>query len=457
MKKIFALAGLLTTLMAVSTQADIKMNYVKNGLVTTAANYSLAGHCDPAYPLYINGEKINVTEEGFFNYYASLKPGKNVFEFDNTSSKSTYTITRNAVNGSASYSDPFKAVSFIGEVNMDNPTVRSRPDEANDDLITPYVKGTLVRITGENSEYYRTVHDNYLYKSAIDKTNKIYGVNSVKSLSYNNGIVFGMDRPTEYAVLLQSDSIKVILYDTKGIGLGNPNKDMFKNVKYEKDIEGNAVYTFYFTQPGKYIGYKPVFDNKNMTVILNERSELEKGTLKGATIVLDAGHGGEDAGTLGLGDIYEKTVTLSITNMVKDRLESKGAEVVLTRSDDTYVALGTRTAKINEVMPDVAVSIHCNSRNEWEDFGELKGTLDLYTYDSPTAFVENVSQTMNAPYEKNNLALTRISACPAILIETGYMSNPEEYAYLISEAGQKELALKISQAIEKYFGDIQQW
>lgn len=41
-----------------------------------------------------------------------------------------------------------------------------------------------------------------------------------------------------------------------------------------------------------------------------------------------------------------------------------------------------------------------------------------------------------------------------MLIETGYMSNPEEYAYLISEAGQKDMALKIGQAVEKYFNEL---
>lgn len=416
MKKIFAATVLgLTIMTAVSAHAEISMNYVNDGMTTTADHYSLAGRCDPNYPLYINGEKVDVTKEGFFSCYADLKLGKNVFRFQNTSSEKTYTITRKSGGSSSAAADAFKPVNFVGEVNMDNPTVRSRPDEANDDLITPYVQGTLIRITGENSEYYRTVHDNYLYKSAVDRTDKAYGNNTVKGISFSgNEITFTMDRPTEYAVLMQSDSIKVILYDTKGASFSNPDSSTFRSTKYEKDTEGNTVYTLYFSQPGRYIGYRPVFENGSMKITLNEKSAVEKGTLKGATIVLDAGHGGEDAGTLGLGNVYEKTVTLAITNMVKEYLVSKGAEVVLTRSDDTYVALGDRTAKINEVMPDVAVSIHCNSRNEWENFGELKGTLDLYTYDSPTAFVEKISETMNVPYEKNNLALTKdfcLSCC----------------------------------------------
>ncbi len=446
-------ALLFTLLFGTRVSAEIKMNYVTDNMTTTAEAYSLAGYCDPAYPLYINGKKIDVTRDGFFSCYVALHEGANVFSFDNTTSKKSYTINRKSSAASEAYTDDFKPVTFVGEVNMDNPTVRSRPDEANDDLITPYVKGTLVYITGENSEYYRTANYAYLYKSAVDKSDRTYGTNNIRSLEYaNNELVFNMDRAAEYAIALMPDGIKIILYDSTGGELANPDPSVFKGIKRESfGAKASPAYTLYFNEPGKYIGYKPVFEEGKMRIIFNEKSAVEKGSLKGAKIVLDAGHGGEDAGTLGLGNIYEKTVTLNITNYLKDYLESKGAEVILTRKDDTYVALGTRTAVINEEMPDISVSVHCNSRNEWENFGALKGTLDLYTYDSATAFVEKISQSMGAPYEKNNLALTRVSACPAVLIETGYMSNPEEYAYLISESGQRELALKIGQAIEKYF------
>lgn len=61
----------------------------------------------------------------------------------------------------------------------------------------------------------------------------------------------------------------------------------------------------------------------------------------------------------------------------------------------------------------------------------------------------------NTEYKKQNLALTRTTVCPAVLVETGYMSNPQEYQYLIKGENQKAMAEKIGKGIEKYFENIQ--
>ena len=64
------------SLFSVNTWADIQMNYVKDGMTTTASRYSLAGLADPNYPLYINGKKVETTSEGYFSYYVSLAQGE---------------------------------------------------------------------------------------------------------------------------------------------------------------------------------------------------------------------------------------------------------------------------------------------------------------------------------------------------------------------------------------------
>ena len=95
------------SLFSVNTWADIQMNYVKDGMTTTASRYSLAGLADPNYPLYINGKKVETTSEGYFSYYVSLAQGENVFKFDNTTASKTYKITRtnaSPVNASPSFS-----------------------------------------------------------------------------------------------------------------------------------------------------------------------------------------------------------------------------------------------------------------------------------------------------------------------------------------------------------------
>lgn len=58
----------------------------------------------------------------------------------------------------------------------------------------------------------------------------------------------------------------------------------------------------------------------------------------------------------------------------------------------SFISLGDRTNIINTIMPDISVSVHCNSRNEWEDFGEKQGTLNLYSYDTPDGFCSKIDR-----------------------------------------------------------------
>jgi len=87
--------------------------------------------------------------------------------------------------------------------------------------------------------------------------------------------------------------------------------------------------------------------------------------LKIGRIVIDAGHGGHDSGTLGAGGIQEKDVVLDVAlrlgKLLHDRL---GAEIVYTRADDTFIPLETRTAIANKAQADLFISVHANSSPE---------------------------------------------------------------------------------------------
>ena len=87
--------------------------------------------------------------------------------------------------------------------------------------------------------------------------------------------------------------------------------------------------------------------------------------LKIGRIVIDAGHGGHDSGTLGAGGIEEKDVVLDVAlrlgKLLHDRL---GAEIVYTRSDDTFIPLETRTAIANKAQADLFICVHANSSQD---------------------------------------------------------------------------------------------
>ena len=460
MKKKIVFAILFTTLFSTTANAELIMNYYEENVTTYSSGYRLDGKSDPKYPLYINDEKIQTTESGYFSKYVSLEDGENTFVIDNTTDKKTTNITKLSADDlkKVTYEDPFEKVDLIGKVNRKNPTVRTRPDEGNDDLLIPYTENTLLKIIGKNSEYYMTKNFRYIYIDAVDIVNDAdYGENTATDVSFDtdNVIHISMNRATEYTANLSGGSLELELFDTlsdkKKINL---DKKIFRNVS-TKSFGTRTIYQFNFNEKNKFIGYFISFDENGMNIKLNERSEKKKGSLEGIDIVLDAGHGGDEPGTPGIGSIPEKTVTLNITTYLKDYLQEKGANIIMTRSDDTFLDLSERNEITTKNMPDAFISIHCNSLALTTDALKYSGIMGLYTFDSPGNFAESLNESIDfiACY-KDNLAVTRNSVCPSILIETGFMSNPDEYEYLIKEENQKAIAEKIASATEKYFSQL---
>jgi N-acetylmuramoyl-L-alanine amidase len=96
-----------------------------------------------------------------------------------------------------------------------------------------------------------------------------------------------------------------------------------------------------------------------------ERSLTRTLGLKIGKIVIDAGHGGHDTGTIGPTGLEEKDLTLDVAQRLGKLIEQKlGAEVIYTRSDDTFIPLEERTAIANQAKADLFVSIHANSSND---------------------------------------------------------------------------------------------
>lgn len=169
-------------------------------------------------------------------------------------------------------------------------------------------------------------------------------------------------------------------------------------------------------------------------------------------IVLDAGHGGKDQGTCA-GDILEKDINLAVTLKLAEKLKENGAEVLLTRETDVKIELEDRAKLANEEKADLFVSIHCNY---YEDSTQIKGLECYYreTSEEGKELAERVSHAFDGIDEVENRGLKtadyrvlRKTDMPAVLIELGYMSNPEECKKLTDEDYQELLAERIAAGI----------
>ena len=218
--------------------------------------------------------------------------------------------------------------------------------------------------------------------------------------------------------------------------------------------------------------------------------------LKVRRVVVDAGHGGKDAGAIGPHGVREKEMALAIARKVVVRLRALGFAVIMTRSDDTFVSLDERTRIANESHADLFVSIHCNAARKRKLEGVETWTLNVASdhYAARLAAFENADAdrtvsdlrliladlaTKSNAGDARDLAQSvqaslvrtlrsRVGAVrdhgikqalfyvllgthmPSILVETGFISNPAEEARLKSARFQEGTAEAIARGVKDF-------
>ncbi|VWL85316.1 N-acetylmuramoyl-L-alanine amidase family protein [Oceanivirga miroungae] len=213
------------------------------------------------------------------------------------------------------------------------------------------------------------------------------------------------------------------------------------------------------------------------------------------TIILDAGHGGQDSGAIGDAGYYEKTLALAVVLELYKNLKND-YKVILTRSDDTFIPLNKRAQIGNDNEADLFVSIHLNSGGKnkkaegtevfyysknpssyarqiakFENDFDKKGTAAIEASDFvisdvlyhlnqqqsailASSVLENIVSTMKTHKRKStgaNFAVLRGSKSNAILIELGFITNHKDRVKFSSKSGQKRVAKAIADAIRKHY------
>lgn len=178
-------------------------------------------------------------------------------------------------------------------------------------------------------------------------------------------------------------------------------------------------------------------------------------SLKGKRILIDPGHGGKDSGTIGIKHkTYEKHLTLSTSLLIATMLRNAGAEVILTRSNDSYIELSDRVATSSKENPDVYISVHY-------DYGtkSSSGIISFYYSESRDRLLANTVQKhlvantgmRDSGVRKGNFYVLRENTRPSILLELGYVSNPAEEELVRTREYQEKVALGIVKGLQEYF------
>jgi N-acetylmuramoyl-L-alanine amidase len=236
-------------------------------------------------------------------------------------------------------------------------------------------------------------------------------------------------------------------------------------------------------------------------------ADTKKPTRKGPTkrlviVAIDPGHGGEDPGAVGPTGLYEKTVVLSVAQKLRDRINATpGMRAMLTRDGDYFVPLHQRVRKARRVQADLFISVHADAfmnpqakgasvfalsergasstTARWmaqrENASDLVGGVNVKTKDahvmramldmSTTAQIQDslklgravlghlgkVGRLHKPHVEQAGFAVLKAPDVPSILVETGFISNPDEENKLRDESYQNSLADALLSGIQRYF------
>ena len=187
------------------------------------------------------------------------------------------------------------------------------------------------------------------------------------------------------------------------------------------------------------------------------------------TIILDAGHGGEDGGASSADGLLEKNLNLALALTMRDILQANGVNVILTRETDTLLYdrntnyqgrkkmldMAARLKIANETPDAVFVSLHMNTYPH----PSCQGVQVWYSENNSASFelaknIHSTTQTLLQPENDrpikqsgSSIYLLHHLGCPAVLVECGFLSSPEEAALLGDESYRRQLALTLCMGI----------
>jgi N-acetylmuramoyl-L-alanine amidase len=281
------------------------------------------------------------------------------------------------------------------------------------------------------------------------------------------------------------------------------------------ELKGKVKPQVFSLQPVGEYGYRLVLDlypaepPDPLMALLNEKSQAREKPRHGrvermATVVLDPGHGGEDPGAIGHGGHYEKNVTLAIARRLKAKLDAEpDIRSLLTRDGDYYIPLRKRVEKARRVRADLFVSIHADafvrptargssvfvlsdhgassSAARWlanrENAADLVGGVNIGVKDphlartlldlSQTATlndslklgrdvlgqVGHINTLHSGHVERAGFVVLKAPDIPSILVETAFISNPQEEKRLLDNAYQDRMAEALLRGIKRYLAD----
>lgn len=354
----------------------------------------------------------------------------------------------------------------VAEVTVDAGVARTGPS-TDYSRLTPLPKGTRATVTGKEGEWLRLDYGGWInsketriLSGAVPPKTIIRSV-GYRQLANATEIVFPLQVPVPVSVQQGDRTFTLTLHNTTAQTdiIRSVDNALISRLDWQQLPQGGVQYTFNLKKAQQW-GYKLRYDGTSLVLSLRQAPEIRKNDkpLSGIKILLDPGHGGKESGASGPTGYLEKDLNLVVSKLLRDELVKRGATVVMTREDDKEVSLGDRQTIIDKEEAAISISIHHNSLPDDGDAEKIKGFAAFWYHPqahSLAVFLHNyvVKKLKRPAYGVfwDNLALTRPASSPSVLLELGFMSNPDEFELVTNPEEQKKEARAIAQGIVEWF------
>lgn len=357
----------------------------------------------------------------------------------------------------------------VVEVTADAGVARTGPS-TDYSRLTPLPKSTRAAVTAREGEWLRLDYGGWINSK---ETTIIPGAvpphSIIRSVGYRpqpnmTEMVFPLQVPVPVSVQQGDKTFTLTLHNTTAQTdiIRLDDNPLISRLDWQQVKPEQLQYTFNLKKSQQW-GYKLRYEGTSLILSLRHspiRNSKQK-PLSGIKILLDPGHGGKEPGARGPNGYLEKDVNLTVSKLVRDELVKRGAIVVMTREDDKEVSLPDRQAIIDREEPAISISIHYNSLPDDGDAENTKGVATFWYHPQAhdlAIFMQNyLVKTRKRPSYGvfwDNLALTRPASAPSILLELGFMSNPDEFEWVMDEKEQKKLAKAVADGIVEWFKSV---
>ncbi|MEG0395656.1 MAG: N-acetylmuramoyl-L-alanine amidase [Oscillospiraceae bacterium] len=434
----------------------------------------LMGTSNPDLPLSLNASEVKrFGSSGLFGVLVNLELGDNPFVLSQGQGDVSFTITRkkSTYKPNPNAQDATVKAANGQMIEITTGIASALTDPSSDDNINETIKkGAKVRVTdskrtkrgGKKTWAYRIASGDYiLARNAkfTDATTASFSAASAQKVNNDELIPLGSGTPLCYT-LKEDNTLTLTFYDTDIAADFAINGSEFILSSAVNPVEGGKAVVLTLNPDKPLWGWDIRYTNGNTELYLKaspKRSDNISKPLEGVRVLLDAGHGEDDAGAVGVGGLeapLEKDVNLNVALSAKHYLEKLGATVLLTRSDNTFKTLDERLEAIGTESPDLFISVHHNSVELTVDANESRGTECYYFYKWHKSLADNLVNSVSAASGRENRSakygyyyVTRSTMAPSVLLETGFMVNPLEYESVTSPAAVSATGAAIAEAV----------